>query len=195
MINKDIIEAFSQLAKEKNIDRTNLSTIIEDIFMTLIYKKFGEERENFSVIVNMEKGEIEIYQEMTVVEDVKDPVVEIHVDEAKKEYADLEAGDAYVNILNPEGFGRRLINNAKQHMVKKIRDIDRQSVFDEFSCKIGEIVVGSVRQIQRDQIFINGAGGAEFVLPKSQQLPNDRFRRGETVRGIIINVELSSRGP
>ena len=82
LINKDIIEAFSQLAKEKNIDRTNLSTIIEDIFMTLIYKKFGEERENFSVIVNMGKGEIEIYQEMTVVEDVKDPVVEIHVDEA-----------------------------------------------------------------------------------------------------------------
>jgi N utilization substance protein A len=80
-------------------------------------------------------------------------------------------------------------------MVQKIRDIERQSVFDEFSSKIGEIVVGSVHQIQRDQIFINGAGGAEFVLPKSQQLPNDRFRRGETVRGIIINVELSSRGP
>ena len=195
MINKDIIEAFSQLAKEKNIDRTNLSTIIEDIFMTLIYKKFGEERDNFSVIVNMEKGEIEIYQEMTVVDDVKDPVIEIHVDEAKKEYADLVTGDAYVNILSPEGFGRRLINTAKQHMVQKIRDIERQSVFDEFSSKIGEIVVGSVHQIQRDQIFINGAGGAEFVLPKSQQLPNDRFRRGETVRGIIINVELSSRGP
>ena len=195
LINKDIIQAFTLLAKEKNIDRTNLSTIIEDIFMTLIYKKFGEERENFSVIVNMEKGEIEIYQEMTVVEDVKDPVIEIHVDEAKKEYADLEAGDAYVNILSPEGFGRRLINTAKQHMVQKIRDIERQSVFDEFSSKIGEIVVGSVHQIQRDKIFINAAGGAEFVLPKSQQLPNDRFRRGETVRGIIINVELSSRGP
>ena len=195
LINKDIIEAFSQLAKEKNIDRTNLSTIIEDIFMTLIYKKFGEERDNFSVIVNMEKGEIEIYQEMTVVDDVKDPVIEIHVDEAKKEYADLVTGDAYVNILSPEGFGRRLINTAKQHMAQKIRDIERQSVFDEFSSKIGEIVVGSVHQIQRDQIFINAAGGAEFVLPKSQQLPNDRFRRGETVRGIIINVELSSRGP
>ena len=84
MINKDIIEAFSALAKEKDIDRTNLSTIIEDIFMTLIYKKFGEERENFSVIVNMEKGEIEIYQEMVVVNTVKDSVIEIHIDEAKK---------------------------------------------------------------------------------------------------------------
>ena len=86
MINKDIIEAFSMLAKEKNIDRTNLSTIIEDIFMTLIYKRYGEERDNFSVIVNMEKGEIEIYQEMTVVDDVSDPIIEIHVDEAREEY-------------------------------------------------------------------------------------------------------------
>ena len=85
MINKDIIEAFSMLAKEKDIDRTNLSTIIEDIFMTLIHKKYGEERENFSVIVNMEKGEIEIYQEMTVVDKVTDSIIEINIDEAKKE--------------------------------------------------------------------------------------------------------------
>ena len=195
MINKDIIEAFSALAKEKDIDRTNLSTIIEDIFMTLIYKKFGEERENFSVIVNMEKGEIEIYQEMVVVNAVTDSVIEIHIDEAKKEYDDLEVGDSYVNILDPESFGRRLINTAKQHMVQKIRDLERQSIFDEFSSKIGEIVIGHVHQIQRDQIFVNSTGGAEFILPKLEQLPNDRFRRGETIRGIIKNVEISSRGP
>ena len=99
MINKDIIEAFTVLAKEKDIDRTNLSTIIEDIFMTLIIKKYGEERENFSVIVNMEKGEIEIYQEMTVVDNVNDPIDEIHIADAVKDYDDLEVGDAYVNIL------------------------------------------------------------------------------------------------
>ncbi|SVE46594.1 uncharacterized protein METZ01_LOCUS499448, partial [marine metagenome] len=92
MINKDIIEAFSMLAKEKNIDRTNLSTIIEDIFMALIHKKYGEERTNFSVIVNMEKGEIEIYQEMTVVKTVQDSVEEIHIDEAIQEYEGLEEG-------------------------------------------------------------------------------------------------------
>jgi len=195
LINKNIIEAFATLAKEKNIDRTNLSTIIEDIFMALIYKKYGEERENFSVIVNMEKGEIEIYQEMTVVKEVGDPVVEIELSEAIKEYEDLEVGDAYVKILNPDGFGRRLINTAKQHMVQKIRDIERQSVFDEYSSKIGEIVVGNVHQIQREQIFIHASNGAEFIMPKNQQLPNDRFRRGETIRGIIVNVEISSRGP
>ena len=80
-------------------------------------------------------------------------------------------------------------------MVQKIRDIERQSVFDEFSSKIGEIAVGTVHQIQRDQIFVHSTNGAEFILPKSEQLPNDRFRRGETIRGIIKNVEISSRGP
>ena len=195
MINKEIIEAFTLLAKEKNIDRTNLSIIIEDIFMTLILKKYGEERENFSVIVNMEKGEIEIYQEMNVVDKVVDDVCEIHIDEARKEYDDLEIGDEYVNILTPESFGRRLINTAKQHMIQKIRDIERQSVYDEFASKIGEIAVGNIHQIQRDKIFIQAAGGAEFIMPKDEQLPNDRFRRGESVRGMIKNVEISSRGP
>ena len=195
MINKDIIEAFSMLAKEKDIDRTNLSTIIEDIFMSLIYKKYGEDRENFSVIVNMEKGEIEIYQEMNVVEKVTDPITEILYSEALKEYDDLEIGDAYVKIINPESFGRRLINTAKQYMIQKIRDVERQTIYDEFASKIGEIVVGNVYQIQRDKIFVHSSGGAEFVLPKSQQLPNDRFRRGETVRGIILDVAISNKGP
>ena len=195
MINKDIIEAFSMLAKEKNIDRTNLSTIIEDIFMALIHKKYGEERTNFSVIVNMEKGEIEIYQEMTVAKLVKDSVEEIHIDEAIQEYEDLEEGDEYVKILNPESFGRRLINTAKQHMVQKIKDIERQTVYDEFASKIGEIVIGNVHQIQREQIFVQTTAGAEFTMPKEEQLPNDRFRRGETIRGIIKKVEINSRGP
>ena len=195
MINKDIIEAFSMVAKEKSIDRTNLSTIIEDIFMTLIHKKYGEERENFSVIVNMEKGEIEIYQEMKVVKNVIDSVEEININEARKDYDDLEIGDEFVKVLNPDSFGRRLINTAKQHMVQKIRDIERQSVYDEFASKIGEIGVGNIHQIQRDQIFIQASGGAEFIMPKSEQLPNDRFRRGDNIRGIIKNVEISSRGP
>jgi len=183
------------LAKEKNIDRTNLSTIIEDIFMALIHKKYGEERTNFSVIVNMEKGEIEIYQEMVVVNEVKDNVEEIHIDEATKEYDDLEEGDDYVKILNPDSFGRRLINTAKQHMVQKIKDIERQTVYDEFASKIGEIVVGNVHQIQREQIFVQTTAGAEFTMPKQEQLPNDRFRRGETIRAIIKKVEINSRGP
>ena len=98
MISKNIIEAFSDLAKDRGVDRTSLGTIIEDLFMNLIQKKYGEERENFSVIANMEKGEIEIYQEMTVVKNVLDPVSEIHIDDARKEYSDLCVGDDYIKI-------------------------------------------------------------------------------------------------
>ena len=194
MINKDIIEAFSIVAKEKNIDRTNLSTIIEDLFMTMIYKKYGEERENFSVIVNMEKGEIEIYQEKVVVQDVVDPVCEISLEDALKVEPDLEIDDPFIDILSPEDFGRRLINTAKQHLAQRIRDIERESIFDDFNKKIGEIVVGSVHQIQRDRIFVN-LDQAELLLPKVEQLPNDRYRRGESVRGVIKSVEFTSKGP
>jgi len=194
LINKDIIEAFSIVAKEKNIDRTNLSTIIEDLFMTMIYKKYGEERENFSVIVNMEKGEIEIYQEKVVVQDVVDPVCEISLEDALKVEPDLEIDDPFIDILSPEDFGRRLINTAKQHLAQRIRDIERESIFDDFNKKIGEIVVGSVHQIQRDRIFVN-LDQAELLLPKVEQLPNDRYRRGESVRGVIKSVEFTSKGP
>jgi len=194
LINKDIIEAFSIVAKEKNIDRTNLSTIIEDLFMTMIYKKYGEERENFSVIVNMEKGEIEIYQEKVVVQNVVDPVTEICLNDARKVEPDLEINDPFIDVLSPEDFGRRLINTAKQHLSQRIRDIERESIFEEFNKKVGEIVVGSIHQIQRDRIFVN-LDQAELLLPKNEQLPNDRFRRGESVRGVIKSVEFTSKGP
>ena len=194
MINKEIIEAFTIVAKEKNIDRTNLSTIIEDLFMAMIYKKYGEERDNFSVIVNMEKGEIEIYQERIVVDNVVDPVCEISLTDAHKVEPDLEIDDPFIDILSPEDFGRRLINTAKQHLAQRIRDIERESIFEDFNKKIGEIVVGSVHQIQRDRIFVN-LDQAELVLPKIEQLPNDRYRRGEAVRGAIKSVSLTSKGP
>jgi N utilization substance protein A len=194
LINKEIIEAFSIVAKEKNIDRTNLSTIIEDLFMAMIYKKYGEERDNFSVIVNMEKGEIEIYQERMVVDNVVDPVCEISLSDAHKVEPDLEIDDPFIDILSPEDFGRRLINTAKQHLAQRIRDIERESIFEDFNKKIGEIVVGSVHQIQRDRIFVN-LEQAELVLPKTEQLPNDRYRRGESVRGVIKSVEFTSKGP
>ena len=194
MINKEIIEAFSIVAKEKNIDRTNLSTIIEDLFMTMIYKKYGEERDNFSVIVNMEKGEIEIYQEKVVVQNVVDPVCEISLKDAHEVEPDLDIDDPFIDILSPEDFGRRLINTAKQHLAQRIRDIERESIFEDFNKKIGEIVVGSVHQIQRDRIFVN-LDQAELLLPKAEQLPNDRYRRGESVRGVIKSVEFTSKGP
>ncbi len=194
LISKDIIDAFSDLAKDRGIDRTNLGTIIEDLFYNLIHKKYGEERDNFSVIVNMEKGEIEIYQEKEVVDEVIDDVSEIDIKKAKKVEPDLELGDPYIEIINPEDFGRRLINTGKQFLAQSIRNIEKQAIFEEFNEKLGTIVSGYVNQIQRDNVFIT-CETAELALPKMEQIQNDRYRRGESVRGVVKSVEITSKGP
>ena len=193
MINKSIIEAFSEVAKQKSIDRTNLNTIIEELFMSMILKKYGEESDNFSVIVNMDKGEIEIYQEKIIVKKVMDEVKEISHKEALKIEPDLEIGDPFVEIIDPSTFGRRIINTAKQYLSQKIRDVESQALYEIFSKRIGQIVTGSIHQIQRDRIFIN-CENAELILPKNEQLPVDRYKRGESVRGIVKSVDYSSRG-
>ncbi len=162
--------------------------------MTLIRKKYGEERENFSVIVNMERGEIEIYQELEVVEHVTDPVTEISLEEAQKTESDIELGDPFIIVIDPTEFGRRLINTAKQYLNQKIRDIEKESVFEEYQSKVGEIAVGTVHQIQRENVFVN-IDKTELLLPKSEQMVNDHFKRGQTVRGIIKSVEWKTKGP
>ena len=194
MINKEIIEAFKTIADEKNIDRVELSTIIEDIFVVMIEKKYGEDIDNFSVIANMEKGEIEIYQEKIVVKEVVDEIREISLKKAIKVEPDLELGDPFVEIVDPESFGRRLISSAKQFLSQKLKEIERNAIYGEFNDKIGQIFVGSVHQIQRDRIFII-KDNVEIMLPKSEQMPNDRYRRGETIRGILKDVKVTARGP
>ena len=169
MINKNIIEAFKIVATEKGIDKTNLSTIIEDLFVNLIRKRYGEEYENFNVIVNMEKGEIEIYQHKTVVKKVEDTVTEINLEDARKVEKGLNLGDMYIEVIDPQNFGRRLINNAKQFFNQSLRDIEKQSIFDEYSTKIGEIIIGSVQQIQKERIFVN-CENKELILPKAPGL-------------------------
>ena len=153
--NQSIIEAFSIIAREKNIDRTNLGTIIEDLFMTLIEKKYGEDCNNFSVIVNMEKGEIEIYQEMIIVDEVVDSVTEICLADANETEPSLVVGDPFIKVHQPSDFGRRLINTAKQHLSQKIKDVEKQVVYDEYESKLGEIVVGYIHQIHRENVYVN----------------------------------------
>jgi transcription termination/antitermination protein NusA len=194
LINKDIIEAFVAIARDKNIDRTNLGTIIEELFMSLIHKKYGEDRENFSVIVNMDKGEIEIYQEKTVVGVVYDEVCEISLDDALAVEPDLEIDDVYIDIIDPSSFGRRLINTAKQFLSQKIREVEKMSVYDEYFKKVGEVILGTIHQIQRDNLFVN-IDKIEMKLPRNQQIGNDRYRRGDNIRALIKSVEWSSKGP
>jgi len=194
LIHKEIIESFSAIAREKNIDRAHLGSIIEELFLTLIQKKYGEEYTNFSVIVNMDKGTIEIYQELTIVEEVENPVIEISIAKACIVEPDLEVGDPFIEIIDPTDFGRRLITTAKQFLSQRIRDIEMQSVYDEYHQLIGTIVSGDVHQVRRDNVYIN-IDKVELRLPRSEQIPSERHRRGSSIRALIKSVEMTSKGP
>jgi len=193
---KKIIEAFTNLAKEKNIDKIDLTNIIEEVFSSLLMKKYGEDFiENFSIIVNMERGEIEIYQEMTVVKTVNNEVNEISLEEVNKIDPTLKVDEMYVNVLDIGMFGRRLINTAKQYLIQKINDLEKTAIYDDFQNKINDIYTAYVHQIQRDRIFLSDENKVELLLPRSEQIPSDRYRRGEQIRGIIKSVEYTSKGP
>ena len=195
MNSKDIIDAFTYVANEKGIDKVSLTAIIEDIFITLIAKKFGEENEDkFSVIVNMDRGEIEIFQEKLVVEKIEDINNEILLDDALKIDKTMTVGDICIDILDPSMFGRRLINTAKHHLLNKIKDVEKKSVYDEFVNKVHDIYSGYVHQIQRNRIFITDENKNELILHRSGQIPNDRYKRGQQIRGLIESVEYSVKG-
>lgn len=193
MQNREIIEAFAHIAREKNIDRSELGEIIEKVFLTLLEKKYGS-TENFSVIVNMEKGEIEIYQQKVIVDKVTNPVLEISLEDARKTEPDLQIGDPFVEVIDPLSFGRRLISHAKQILNQQITRVEKDQIFEEYSKKIGQIVIGDVHQIQRDAIFIN-IGKAELKMPREEQIIGERYRRGESIKAIIKDAVMGPNGP
>ena len=191
MDSKQIIEAFTLLSKDKNVEKTYLSSIIEDIFKSMLLKKYGEEHEDvFSIIVNMERGDIEIFHEKTVVDIVKDEVTEISIEDAIKTDDTLVVGEMYIDIINPDSFGRRLISHAKQHLSTRIKDIEKESIYNDFNNKVDTIYSGYVHQIQRDRIFVTDNNKIEIILPKSEQIYNDHFKRGDQIRGLIKSVDL-----
>jgi len=197
LINRELIDVFSEIAREKNVERSELASILEDLFLYVIEKEYGDSS-NCSCIVNLDKGEIEIYAEKTIVEEVDDQKVEITLPEAiEKEpeaAEDLEVGDVFVEVIDPRIFGRRLIVTAKQFFAQRLRDVERNYIYEDYAHRVGEIVIGVVHQVQRDSIFIN-IEQAELRLPRSEQIPAERYRRGDTIRAVIKSVEITSKGP
>ncbi|MFQ6605500.1 MAG: transcription termination factor NusA [Fidelibacterota bacterium] len=196
MINRELIDVFSEIAREKNVDRSELGAIIEQLFLYIIEKQRGDSS-NCSVIVNLDKGEIEIYVEKTIVETVEDPNTEITMaDVLKKDptLTDMEIGDSYIEVVDPRVFGRRIITHAKQFFAQRLRDVERKYIYDDYAQRVGEIVIGTVHQVQRDNVFVN-IEHAELRLPRKEQIPTERYRRGDTIRAIIKSVEITAKGP
>lgn len=197
MVNRELIEVFSEIAREKNVERSELGTIIEELFLHLVERERGD-ASNCSVIVNLDKGEFEIYVEKTIVDDMEDPVMEITLDEISDidpELAeDLEIGESYIEIIDPSIFGRRMIHLAKQFFAQKLQDVEKKYIYEDYANRVGEIIIGTVHQVQRDNTFVN-IEHAELRMPRNEQIKSERYRRGDSIRAVIKSVETTSRGP
>jgi N utilization substance protein A len=195
LINRELIDVFSEIAREKNVDRSELGSIIEQLFLHLVERDRGDSS-NCSVIVNLDKGELEIYAERDIVDDLMDPVLEITLEEALKlaPGENFQVGDSFVEVIDPSIFGRRLVTAAKQFFSQRLQDVEKRYVYEDYSQRIGEIVIGTVRQMQRDNIYIN-IDQAELLMPRGEQIVTERHRRGDTLRAVVKSVEVTPRGP
>jgi len=194
-MNIDIVDSFAQMVREKGIDKDVLGGILEEVFGLLIKKKYGEEAK-FDVVVNMDRGDIELYLEREIVDKVEDPNKQISLEEVNRKgnEDDLDVGDDFVEKLELVSLGRRLITLAKQSLNQKIREIEKDVIYNEYKELLGEIVVGDIYQIRKSDILVNHNKN-ELVLPRSEQIPFERYKKGETVRAIVKEVKKGNSGP
>jgi N utilization substance protein A len=194
---KLIIEAFAEMAREKNIDRDLLQGIVEETMSMLVRKKYGLEA-NFDIIVNMDKGDVEIYLMRTIVEEVVDPITEVTLQEALKinPHEDLSLGDDLIEEITldniSENFGRRLISLASQNLNQRIREVEKDNIFNEYNSKAGEIIIGEIYQIRRNSILVLH-NKVEMLLPREEQIPNEpyRYKKNQTIKAIVKEVKRS----
>ena len=194
-MNFDIVESFAQMVREKGIDKDVLAGIIEDIFGMLVRKKFGDEAK-YDVVVNMDKGDIEIFLEREIVDTVEDPNRQISIEEVNKRgnEEELEVGEDFVEKLDLASFGRRLIVLAKQNLNQKIREIEKDIIYNEYQELLGEIVVGDIYQIRKNDILVNHNKN-ELLLPRNEQIPYEKYKKGDTVRAIVKEVRKGTSSP
>ena len=194
-MNREIVESFADMVKMKGIDKDVLAGILEDVFTLLVRKKYGEEA-RCDVVVNMDRGDIEIYLERQIVDEVTDPGTQISIEEVNRKGNDddLEVGEDFVEKLELASLGRRLITLAKQSLNQKIREIEKEIIFNEYNELVGEIVVGDIYQIRKSDILINHNKN-ELVLPRDEQIPYEKYKKGETIRAIVKEVRKTGSSP
>ncbi len=190
----EIVEAFTMMAKEKSIDREILISVIKDSFNKMMEKKYGPDA-RYEIVVNMDKGDIEIFLFKTVVEEVTDPGTEIDKESAEeKSGEEFEVGDDFVDQIHIEEFGRRMVINLKQNLNQKIREIEKEVTFNTYKEFLGEIIVGEIYQIKPSSILLIHNGN-EIIFPKGEQIPKERYKKGDTIRAIVKSIEKRQSGP
>ncbi len=192
----DLSSSFQEFKEFKNIDRETLMRILEEVFRAALAKHFGSE-DNFDIIVNIDKGDLEIFRNRMIVDDgaVQDPMREIALSDALKIEDDFEVGEELSEPVLMSEFGRREILSIRQNLVGKIQDYEKSLIFQKYKEKVGEIIVGEVYQPWNKEILVLDEEKIELVLPKSEQIPADRYRKGDTVRAVVLKVEMKNNNP
>src|SRR5574343_1825760 len=196
MASINLIEAFQEFKDAENIDRPTMMKVVEDVFKTLLRKKYGTDG-NFAVIVNAEKGDLEIIRRRMIVEDgaVNDPLAEIGYSDAVKIEPDFEVGEELYEEVNILDFGRRAILAAKQTLASRIGDLKKNVLVKKYGERVGDIISAEVYQVWKKEILLLDEEGNELILPKSEQIPQDYFKKGENTRAVVRKVELKNNAP
>jgi N utilization substance protein A len=196
MSNINLIDSFQEFKDFKNIDRPTMMSVLEDVFRSMIRKKFGTD-ENCDVIVNTDNGDLEIWRTRQVVEDgfSEDDDLEIELAEAKSIDEDLEVGDEHIEQITLESFGRRAILAARQTLVSKILELEKDEIFKKYKDRVGEIVTGEVYQVWKKETLVLDDDGNELLLPKTEQIPADYFKKGDSVKAIVHKVDMLNSNP
>ncbi len=192
-----LIESFAEFAKNKNVDRPTMIRILEDVFRTMIRKKY-ETDDNFDIIINADKGDLEIWRFREIVDDNSEDIWDhdkISLTDARKIEPDFEIGEEVAEEIKLEDFGRRAVMTARQTLIQKIKDLEKDILFQKYKDLVGEIIVGEVYQtLSREVLLIDGEGN-ELILPKNEQINKDRYRKGDSVRAIVHRVEMHNGNP
>ncbi|HOA37627.1 MAG TPA: transcription termination factor NusA [Flavihumibacter sp.] len=196
MASINLIEAFQDFKDAENIDRPTMMKVVEDVFKTLLRKKYGAD-DNFDVIVNAEKGDLEIMRRRTIVEDgeVEDPLAQIAYSDARKIEPDYEVGEDLYEEVEILDFGRRAILAAKQTLASRISDLKKNVLVKKYGDRVGDIINAEVYQVWKKEILLLDEEGNELILPKSEQIPQDYFKKGESIRAVVKKVELKNNSP
>lgn len=197
MDTKILIQSFTEFAKQKNVDRPTMIRILQDVFRAMIKKKY-ENDENFDIVINADKGDLEIMRFREIVDDNSEDIWDfdkIAISDAKKIEEDFVVGDEVAEEIKIEDFGRRAVILAKQTLIQRVKDLEKEIIINKYNDLIGEIITGEIYQILSREVLLVDVEGNEISLPRSEQIPKDRYRKGDSLRGLILSVEMFRGNP
>ena len=196
MDNLNLISNFAEFKELKNIDKSTMIGVLEDVFRHLLIKTY-ETDENFDIIINADKGDLEIWRNRIIVEDgqVENPNQQISISDARKLDETYEVGEEVADEIKLDSFGRRAVLSLRQNLASRILDLEKANLFEKYSERVGEIITGEVYQVWKKEILVLDDEDNELILPKSEQIPGDFFRKGDTIRAIVSKVEMRNNSP